>query len=219
MRQLFIVLLVMISSNLLAQTKKIAFKSHSGNMNNFHIALENELFDTENANFGLPPDVKTYQLDSVIYISETAAVLVRKEYSRPFHHPKDSARLQRVRKDTLRNDPLFSKKHALDSIRAILKTHGKYTNPVSDVVFIGYDNKITTKKKDKEKNKENEKVKNKESKVENNTIIPFVSTGDNNNNNSPFDIQLALILGTILFLSLLGGWLSWKYYQPRLQKA
>ncbi|MDZ4795585.1 MAG: hypothetical protein SGI83_15000 [Bacteroidota bacterium] len=216
MRQLFIALFALISTNLLAQTKKIAFKSHSGKMGNFHIALENELFDTEEANFGLPPDIKTYQLDSVIYISENVTVIVKKKYSRPFHHPKDSAKLQWVKKDTLLNDPLFSKKHALDSIRTVLKTTGKYTNPVSNIVFMGYDNKTSGKKKEKDKEKNKEKTKG--TVTEQHNIVPFVTTNDNDNN-SPFDIKLALILGTILLVSLLGGWLSWKYYQPSLQKA
>lgn len=79
MLQLFIALLSLVSSSLLAQIKEIAFKSHSGNMMNFKITLstgpggENELFDSDNSNFGLPvpTDVKTYKLDSVIYVSDT----------------------------------------------------------------------------------------------------------------------------------------------------
>lgn len=209
MRQLFIALLSLISTSLLAQTKEIAFKSHSGNMDNFHIALENILFSNEESNFGLPADIKTYHLDSVIYISKTTAVVVRKVYSRGFNEPKDSARFMWVNKDTVINDPLFARKHSLDSIRNILKATGRYTNPVNEVVFIGYDNKKSKeKKKDKDEKKDNSN--------ENNMIPAFIM---DSNNNSPFDMQLVLMLGTILLLSFIGGWVSWKFYQPRLQKA
>ena len=53
-----------------------------------------------------------------------------------------------------------------------------------------------------------------------NEIVNLSSLNDNNNtNNSPFDVQLVVMLGSLIALSLLGGWMSWKFYQPRLQKA
>lgn len=197
MRQLFIAILILFCSSLMAQTKEIAFKSHSGNMNNFSIALSSELFDSGESNFGLPAptDLKTYKLDSVIYVSATVSVIVIKEYRRQPLQPKDSAKLWRTGKDTLYNDPMLGRKHSLDSIKTVLKTTGNYINPVDRIVFIGYDNK-------------NQK----------NNILPVSFTGDDTNN-SPFDMKLLLMLGAILVLSLLGGWLSWKFYQPSLQKA
>ncbi|MBC7874707.1 MAG: hypothetical protein H7Y01_11950 [Ferruginibacter sp.] len=198
MRHLFIALLGLVSTSLAAQTKEIAFKSHSGNMENFKIALGNELFGSDNSNFGLPVpnDVKTYKLDSVFYVSDTVSVVVIREYRRQSGRPKDSAKLWRTGKDTLYNDPLLGNKHSLDSIKTVLNTLGYYVNPISKVVFVGYDNK---KYRDNKLN-----------------FIPLTIT-DDNNNNSPFDMKLALMLGCILLLSLLGGWLSWKFYQPRLQ--
>lgn len=196
MRQLLTVFFSIISTCLLAQTKEIAFKSHSGNMTNFNIALTNELFDGGESNFGLPADKKTYQLDSVIYISDSSAVIIKREYRQPYNEPKKVPKLWGVRKDTVYSDPLFSRKHSLDSIKSILKTNRQYVNPVNKVVFIGFDNKKSKK----------------------NNIIP-VSFKDDDNNNPPFDRRLLLMLGTILVLSLLGGWLSWKFYQPRLQKV
>lgn len=203
MRHLFIALLIFSGGSLIAQTKEIAFKSHSGNMNNFSIALGSELFDSGESNFGLPApsDLKTYRLDSVIYVSDTVSVIVIKEYRRQRLQPKDSAKLWRTGKDTLYNDPMLGRKHSLDSIKTVLKTTGNYINPVDRIVFIGYDNK-----------------KNKDKKNQKNNIVPVSFTGDDNNN-SPFDRKLLLILGAILVLSFLGGWLSWKFYQPRLQKA
>ncbi len=201
---LLIAVLSLVSTNLPAQTKKIAFESHSGNPENFNIALTNDLFDSDNSNFGLPVpnDIKTYKLDSVIYVSDTVSVIVIREYRRPADQPRDSAKLWRVGKDTLHNDPLLGHKHSLDSIKTVLNTLGYYANPIKKVEFVGYDNK---KPGD---NKTDDKKLN---------VIP-VTVIDDSNNNPPFDMQLALMLGTILLLSLLGGWLSWRFYQPRLQQ-
>lgn len=196
MRQIVICFFSLISTSLLAQTKEIAFKSHSGNMENFTIALNNELFDSEQSNFGLPEEKKTYRLDSVIYLSDSVSVLVTTEYRQPFNGKENSAKRWGMKKDTLYKDPLFARKHALDSIKNVLKTGGQYVNPVNRIIFIGFDNK---------KNKKN-------------NILP-VSFKNDDNNNSPFDGKLLLMLGTILVLSLLGGWVSWKYYRPQLQKA
>lgn len=121
-----------------------------------------------------------------------------KEYRRKPEEAKNLAKLWRVGKDTLYHDPLLGRKHSLDSIKTVLKTTGNYINPVEKIVFIGYDNKKTKNKK--------------------NNSIPFTIINDNNNH-SPFDMQLALMLGMILLLSLLGGWLSWRFYQPRLEKV
>jgi hypothetical protein len=211
MRQLFLALLSFASINLLAQTKEIAFKSHSGNMDNFKIALENDFFGSEKSDFGLPSPVETYLLDSVIYISEKMSVVVKKVFRREYNEPKDSTRFLGVYKDTVYNDPLFSKKHSLDSIRNVLKNTGFYSNLVNKVVFIGYDNK---KGKAAKKGKNSNEVK-----LEQNIILPVIINDNSNNNNSPFDPQLVVMLGSILALALLGGWMSWKLYQPRLQKA
>jgi len=117
--------------------------------------------------------------------------MVKKEYSRLFSEPKNSAKFTQTVKDTVYNDPLFARKHSLDSIKTVLKTR--------KVVFIGYDN---NKPADRKQN-----------------ILPLVITDDPPTNDPPFDIQLTLMLGMILLLSLLGGWLSWRFYQPRLQQG
>lgn len=194
MRKLFIGLLSLLSTGLFAQTGKIAFKSHNGNMEYFDIAIE----DGSDGGFGLPvpSKVKTYKLDSVIYVSDSVSVIVIREYRRSENEHADSAKLFRVGKDTLYKDPLLVHKHSLDSIKTVLTGLGYYVNPIKKVVFVGYDNK-----------------KNGDRKL-NFTPLIDVHKGDDN---SPFDMKMLLMLGTILLLSLLGGWLSWKYYQPKLQ--
>lgn len=165
-------------------------------MANFNIALNNELFNSEESNFGLPTEKISYRLDSVIYLSDSVSVLVKREYRQPYNGPGKTAKLWGVKKDTLYKDPLFGRKHSLDSIKTILKTGGQYINPVNKMIFIGFDNKKSKK----------------------NIILPVTFKNDDNNN-LPFDGKVFLMLGAILVLSLLGGWFSWKYYQPQLQKA
>jgi hypothetical protein len=211
MKQIIIVLLSVITTSSFAQTKAIAFKSHSGNMNNFSIALESNFFGNEESNFGLPSSIKTYRLDSVIYVSDTVSVIVYRFYSRQFNEPKDSARFIRSSKDSLFNHPLFSKKHSMDSIKTVLKKTGRYDNNINNTVFVGYDNK---KKSIKEKTVV-KPADNTNKKPKENNIIPVVT---NNNDNSPFDMQMVKALAGIFLLALVGGWLSCKYASYRTKK-
>lgn len=204
---LSVVVLCLLGTTISAQTQKIAFESHSGDPKNFEMAMSSALFDKEESDFGLPvpKDVKTYKLDSVIYVSDTSTVLVTKEYSRLFTDPKDSAKFVRALKDTVYNNELFAHRHSLDSIRAELKKQGYYVNSskINKVIFIGFDNKKPVMPGQLVNPKQN--------------IVPLVVSYDKPGNNPPFDWELILMLGTIFFVSLLGGWLSWKFYQPRLQ--
>ena len=201
--QLLVAVCSLFSTALPAQTKKIAFESHSGSPENFNIALGNELFDNGESDYGLPANKKTYKLDSVIFISDTVSILVSKEYTRPWSATSDSLdKLVGVKKDTIYNDPLFSRKYLLDSIKKMVDNGGVYET-TSKTKFIGFENKKSAVKKSGDKPQQQ--------------LIPFAITNDPPDDQPPFDMQLALMLGTILLLSLLGGWLSWRFYQPRLQ--
>ena len=187
---------------LLAQTKKIAFESHSGNPENFNIALTNDLFDGGESDYGLPPDKKKYKLDSVIFISDSVSVLVSKEYKRPWDAKSDSLdKFIGMKKDTIFNDPLLSRKNLLDSIKKMVDNKGPYET-TNKTKFVGFDNKKNEIKRSENKQQQ---------------LIPLGITNDPPDNHSPFDFGLILILGLILLLSLLGGWMSWKFYQPKLQ--
>ncbi len=182
-------------------------------MDNFNITLENNLFSDEGSNFGNPPHKTVFVLDSVIYLSPNSAVLVRKEYHYPWSKKiKDTGELMRIKRDTLQNDLLFSNKHGLDSIKRVLKTgYYKETHEAKKTVFVGYDNKRPKeKKKDLFKNSNPSKEKQ---------VSPFISTGNDTINNSPFDTAMLKALAGIFFLALLGAWLSTKFYNLRLQKA
>ncbi|HMK26419.1 MAG TPA: hypothetical protein VK483_10340 [Chitinophagaceae bacterium] len=202
-RHLLVAVLVLFGTALQAQTKKIAFESHSGSPENFNIALGNEIFDNDESDYGLPPDKSAYKLDRVILISDSVSVLVSKEYKRPWGATSDSAdKFVQVKRDTVYNDPLFNRKNSSDSILKGIKERAKYETS-NKTKFIGLDNKKNETKKTDDRPQQQ--------------LIPFAITNDPPNNNPPFDMQLIMMLGTILLLSLLGGWLSWRFYQPRLQ--
>jgi hypothetical protein len=118
-----------------AQTKKIAFKSHSGNMEEFHWALsgDNEL---EYSNFGMAPEplVKEARLDSIIFICDSVAVIVTSEYCRR----NRSKRLSRWRagSDTVTNHPVFSASLSDDSIRKILRTQYYFRGEIDSVQIV-----------------------------------------------------------------------------------
>jgi hypothetical protein len=209
MKQFCIILFIIISTSCFAQTKLIAFKSHSGNMDNFNISLENELFNEEGSNFGNPPYKKIYHLDSIIYISESVSVLVKREYQYPWNGSKDSAEFIKTTKDTLLNDPVFTKKHSLDNIRHLLKKQLFYEYDTKNTILVGYDKKKTIKKKDNNGNNTNKK----------NSIAFIVTTNKDPGNNSPFDVTMLKALAVIFLFAILGGWLSAKFYTLRLQKA
>ena len=216
MRQLFIFLLGLASINLPAQTKKIAFKSHSSSEENFRIALKNNLFDMDESNFGLPSPKKvfTVSLDSVIFISDSITILVTSNYSAQTSLTKEKPKLVRSGRDTVYNSPLFSNKHALDSIKTILKTEKTYQNPVEKIIFIGFDSK-------------------KSKKVKRNELVLVAVTGNSNdrytdkgnyniaadNHYSAFDTTVVWMLGTVLVFSLLAGLAAWKYAQSRQRAA
>lgn len=206
MKQLFTLLLCLPVTLLMAQTKKIAFKSHSGSAENFSIALENELFDIENSNFGVAPSemIRHAQLDSVIFVCDTVAIMVTSQYcTRVLRHSKEQMGepfLWKPGKAEVKNHPLFSKQHALDSIKQVIRTQYNFRNPVDKVVFIGYDNNkdqpCTAKKTDYVKG----------------------AIGGIYRNDPPTDGTGGWIFVGILVASLLGGLLSWQWYRRRERK-
>ncbi|MGC4099856.1 hypothetical protein [Ferruginibacter sp.] len=213
MKHVLTVLFLAFTASCFAQTKLIAFKSHSGNISNFNSTLNNELFDDEASNFGGPAFKWTYKLDSVIHISPEKSLLVQRIYQRYYTEPIDSNKLARMARDTVYNDALFSRHHSLDSIKAVLISSRRYDSSLKKTIFVGYDNH-----KPKEKKKEKAAVK--ETPKEN-FVLPVYSVDNNNdgNNAAPFDGHLLQLLAGALLLALLGGWISWKFRMPQLQKA
>ena len=67
---------------------------------------------------------------------------------------------------------------------------------LNKIIFVGFDDKKSSKQKKE--------------------YGPVVIPGGGGGNSSPFDGQLLLMISLVIGLSLLGGWVSWKYYKPQL---
>lgn len=130
-----------------SQTKLISHKSHSGNAENFKIALSSDDFNPKHSNFGEAPDmyVRNSQLDSVIYISEIEVVLVTSFFDEEAGNEKNSRSTWEPARETVYGHPLFSQQHSLDSIKMVLKHDFHFKNDIEKVIFIGYDNGEKTK--------------------------------------------------------------------------
>lgn len=136
MKKLLLLCSCFISLAALSQTKMIAFKSHSGSAENFSAALEQNLFDMEESDFGLPPKVL---LDSVIYIKKSVAVVVTRR-----GEEGDAAPFKQ--RDTVHSKTLFTKKVPLDSLKRKIRTIIRFDNSPDSVKFIGFDKSAAMKK-------------------------------------------------------------------------
>lgn len=146
--KIFIISLLLVCSNAsLAQTKLIFHKSHSGSSASFMKSINGN-----NANFGIlrEPDVKTAALDSVIYLTDTSAIMVTKVCSPFLLYYQSENEKQGLNgdwhpgRDTVYFHPLFSQKHALDSIRMVVSTEYFFKNDIDSTTFVGYDNGVST---------------------------------------------------------------------------
>jgi hypothetical protein len=188
------IILVVAANHLSAQTKEIAFKSHSGTATNFKSILGNELFDTD-SDFGVAPvrTVKNAELDSVIFVSDSVAIMVTSDYCRHIDvttNQFETESLWKAGSKKVYNHPLFSKKHSLDSIKDVIRLKYNFRNPVEKTVFVGYDN----------------------GDQQEYFLTPAASTPGDDGPSTPGP-SFIWMLGLILGLSLLGGWVSWKYWQ------
>ncbi|MFT4770940.1 MAG: hypothetical protein ACI9CP_001606 [Cryomorphaceae bacterium] len=137
-----------------SQTKLIAHKSHSGNSENFILALTSDDFGLTHSNFGEAPDryVLNAQLDSVIFINRNQVVLVTS-----FYHEEETDKKDKKNEsgwepahETVYGHPLFSHQHSLDSIKMVLKRDYHFKNDIHEVIFLGYDNGEKIKDSEKE---------------------------------------------------------------------
>lgn len=203
--------------HLSAQTKLIFHKSHSGSVESFKLALENNSFGLESSNFGAAPRpvIKNATLDSVIYISESLSVMVTSEYCRFREDGYKEEKYWKAGRDTVSNHPLFTKKHSLDSIKNILKTRYYFKNDIDEVKFIGFDNlKVTERQKGHsplpaQKPSKVQKKKKKEKKIKKGAFVPL----DFKQNQPPpyFDILVVTLLAVVLCLALMTGLLARQF--------
>jgi hypothetical protein len=166
-----------------SQTKLIAHKSHSGSEASFHSAYKNNFFDLGNSNFGNIPDrtVTTASLDSLIFISDTIAIMVTSEYCKRLRDPKREKTIWRAGKDTVYNHPLFTKKYSIEHIRNYLKQYYHFQNPVDSIKII-----------DQQQEEQQEYQ-----------TVPVASPGSNDD--GPAGNHPYLWIGFIFLLSLIGS--------------
>lgn len=185
-------------SNTYCQTKKIAYKSHSGSTENYANALNENLFDMENSNFGAAPtkEIIEAQLDTVIFINDAVAIMVTSRFCKSryeYTNSSEKEKLWSAGRDSVFYHPLFSKKHSLDSIKQTLQLQYYFKNSINKVIFIGYDNAKDTCK----------------------TNYPIVKagvppsiTGNFDNGSSVTKQLIVLFTSILLFASLISG-LTW----------
>ncbi len=131
-------------SGLQAQTKIIAYKSHSGSAE--HMSLSLELGLIPYANMGIAPQriVKNAVLDSLIFLNDSTTVMVTSEYCQDLNRPP---RVKKIRpsappglpwkagKDTVTNHKHFKRTLPEDSIRCVLQRHYHFRNSSMHVVI------------------------------------------------------------------------------------
>lgn len=144
MKNLNLLFTVFIVVQATAQTKWINFKSHSGSAQHFSKTLVFNPSSLETSNFGVGPQrfVRNSNLDSVILISEHTAIMVTSEScriedydGRGQSHPE----IWSAGRDTVKNHPLFNGNNSLKTIKTTLKNTYYFTNPIEQVVFVGFE--------------------------------------------------------------------------------
>jgi hypothetical protein len=148
MKTILVTLLLACSGISFGQTKLIFHKSHSGSRNAFVKTINGNY-----SNFGNIPmqQITIAALDSVIYLTDTSAIMVTKACTQMVRYRQTELKpgeenLWRPGRDTVYNHPLFSKKHALDSIRNAVKSEYYFKNDIDSTRFVGYDNGVSVKK-------------------------------------------------------------------------
>ncbi|WP_143754080.1 hypothetical protein [Chryseobacterium sp. 52] len=176
---------LILSTFLFSQTKLIAFKSHSGNSENFSTAVSGNLFDANFSNLGVAPEryIKDAKLDSVIILNEEESILVTSSARKVV--PTGVKREWQPGREVVRNSALFSKKN-IDSVKSVLKRDYYFVNDMDSVVFVEYDQQNKSYKEIKSAKPKSKPKKEKSEKA-----------------------PRGLLLG-ILMLSGASGFYSWK---------
>ncbi len=182
-------LLILLSLTIFSQTKKIAYKSHSGSSENYYASF-NSIFETESSNFGLGP-VRLSFLDSVVFLTDTSSIFsVRYQYIYANDTTPDEVSI-----DTFLNESIFGGYQDKDSLKSDIINRYGYFNDVDSVKFIDRNIKNT------DTVYINQEI---ESKEKNELILPLTSN-DNQDSNNTKGPSLQLLIGVLVFLSVLLG--------------
>jgi len=130
MRTVITLLACLFSITGYAQTKLISHRSHSGSNAHFRTAVEKDLFDIGNSNFGI---VEMERIDSVVMESKNRIIVARRFYGS----------VRGTRHDTLTSanaGEIFAAT-SMESLKAAL--HKKYRKAdIDNTRFIGFENKL-----------------------------------------------------------------------------
>lgn len=134
MRIIFSLSLSLLCLTCFSQTKLISHRSHSGSNNNFRRAVEHNLFDIENSNFGLSIQY-VEKVDSVVLKSPNTILISRKKYR------IINGKIDKTTKttDTVNraNSIQFFKAKSIDSLKKEIKRTYKLIN-LDSAKFIGF---------------------------------------------------------------------------------
>ena len=145
--QLLFLLVFAYSSNITAQTKVIAHKSHGGTMANFNLAMESDIFDLSDSNFGEPANpMIRYTLDTIHILTDTSALITKRKHC--YDYRLDST-YDEVEKDTIFS-PIFSPIESDQAIKSNLrKVYPIPAQAVDSTVIIGPDSSPKVHKQEK----------------------------------------------------------------------
>lgn len=162
-----------ISLSMQAQTKMIAYKSHSGNTADFLNSVFKDIFDVNDANFGVAPErfVFNSKLDTVIFIDENKSVIITSKFCHEYI--SNDTTVWKPGKDTLIDHSVFIISN-LDSIKSNLKNYYFFRNNIDSVVFLKYDAKKKSYKNITPKKEKFKTKKSKENKKSKATLFGFL---------------------------------------------
>jgi hypothetical protein len=139
MKGVLLIICLMIGSSMLAQTKLIAFKSHSGSSGEFYELLVKRDIDLMCHNLGMAPQriVQSAELDTVIYINDSTSIMITSQVCRDLNRTMYSNNIWSAGSDTVYNDDVWNNENP-EEIKKKLKKDFYFKNNIDSVVFIGF---------------------------------------------------------------------------------
>lgn len=125
------------------QTKLISFRSHSGNNANFRAAVEHNLFDIGNSNFGTTTQTIN-KIDTVLLQTKNTIIVKRKSYDMVI--PLNKVNNIKYYRDTLTRTKAadFFEADNIDSLKVKIRKMYRFVK-LDSAVFIGFDKKFSQK--------------------------------------------------------------------------
>lgn len=212
----FLLLLCFVSVSSIAQTKLIAHKSHSGNMDNFKLALKADNFGLKHAGFGLPS--LDDHLKSITLLPKKRVAIYMIYYHR------GTKKIWEKRRDTITLKELKVKQINENEVKSAVAKRYRTINPLKTIEFFDL-RKATQAPKIKHKNDSKMKIKtpkptpppakkkssNKQEKSQeaHKNKTP-VLTPDADDQVPPYDPLLWLLVSAMAGITALVGGIAWR---------